>query len=135
MYVLLLCSTACFGLALLLPAFDESGFFRLSLRGWKLALASVALLPVGAIAAARGELQKALFCLLPTALNFGVVALLVMGFTGRRGQTPNAVGAMVLGGSAILWLILLWRVRDGLKSGSYCWGVAAVMAGTHGMLA
>ena len=132
---LLITGSVCYAAALALPAYHSTGFFSIRGRGWKILFLSMILMAVGVAAIAKAEGEKSLFYFLPGALNLFVVALLVLGLCSVRGAGVQILGAMTLGGWAVLFTLMMLKMRGDLQIGSYFWSAASVTLALHGILA
>lgn len=130
---LLIAGGICYALALVLPAYQSTGFLSIGGRGWKILLLSALLLVAGFVAFAKGEGEKSLFYFLPGALNILVALLLVLGLCSVRGPGVQLLSVCALGSLGILLAVMLLKMREDLQIGTGFWCAACVLLAFHGL--
>lgn len=135
MNLLLLAGALGYVAALLLPAYESSGFISFEGRGWKVLFFSMVLMAGGWLALAKGEGAKALICFLPGVVNLLVLTLLVLGFCQVHADATRFLAVVTLLSWAVLCVTMLLAVRGELRIGSYFWSAACVALAVHGLLA
>ncbi len=130
---LVIAGSLCFFAALLLPAYDSHGFFKIGGRGWKMLSLSMVLLALGFVALFKQSNEKVFFYFIPGLLNIFVVSQLVLGLASVHGAGIRLLGLLGLAGWCAFFGLILLRMRGDLKIGSYLWFSACFLLSINGI--